>query len=286
LVVWGCAEMNLECEMPSTLGMGTFDSRAYWDDRHAKRYGPESVGFIGLGVPYNVWMYRVRRHVVEREIRQARIDLSQSDVLDVGSGTGFYIDLWSRLRAKSVTGSDFAPYAVASLRERFPDHRVVELDIASCDLPRELGPFDLVSAFDILYHIVDDGRYAQAVRNVAALVRPGGYFVFSENFMSSERHVGIHQVSRSCSEITELLVDNGLEIVRRAPVFWIMNRPIKSQSWMLSATWSAIERVTSKHDRPYLGKWLGAALYPLEISTLRWMSTGPTTEMMICRRCP
>ena len=264
--------------------MGTFDPRAYWDDRHTKRYGPESVGFIGLGVPYNVWMYRVRRHVVEREIRRARIDVSRSDVLDIGSGTGFYIDLWSRLRAKCITGSDFAPYAVASLCERFPDHRFVDLDITSGDLPRELGPFDIVSAFDILYHIVDDGKYAQAFRNVAALVRPGGCFVFSENFMSSERHVGIHQVSRSCSEITQLLGDNGFEIVRRAPVFWIMNRPIKSRSRVLSTTWSAIERVTSKRDRPYLGNWLGAALYPLEVSTLRWLSTGPTTEMMICRR--
>jgi SAM-dependent methyltransferase len=221
---------------------------------------------------------------VEREIRRARIDVTRSDVLDIGSGTGFYIDLWSRLRAKSVTGSDFAPYAVASLRERFPDHRFVELDITGGDLPRELGPFDIVSAFDILYHIVDDDKYAQAFRNVASLVRPGGYFVFSENFMSSERHVGIHQVSRSCSEITELLGDTGFEIVRRAPVFWIMNRPIKSRSRVLSTTWSAIERVTSKRERPYLGNWLGAALYPVEISTLRWLSKGPTTEMMICRR--
>jgi SAM-dependent methyltransferase len=264
--------------------MATFDPRAYWDERHTKRYGPESVGFIGLGVPYNVWMYRVRRHVVEREIRKARLDMSNSDVLDIGSGTGFYIDLWSRLRAKSVTGSDFAPYAVTSLRERFPAHRFVELDITSPDLPRELGPFDIVSAFDILYHIVDDRKYSQAFRNVAALVRPGGHFVFSENFMSAERHVGVHQVSRSGAEITQLLADNGFEIVRRAPVFCIMNRPIKSRSRVLSATWSVIEGVTSKRHRPYLGNWLGAALYPVEISALRWMSTGPTTEMMICRR--
>ena len=111
------------------------------------------------------------------------------------------------------------------MRERFPDHRFVELDITSSELPRELGPFDVVSAFDIFYHIVDDGKYSQAFRNVAALVRPGGYFVFSENFMAAERHVGVHQVSRCGAEITRLLADNDFEIVRRAPVFCIMNRP-------------------------------------------------------------
>ena len=35
---------------------------------------------------------------------------------------------------------------------------------------------------------------------------------------------------------------------------------------MLSTTWSVIEGVTSKRHRPYLGNWLGAALYPVEIS--------------------
>ena len=36
--------------------MAAFDPRAYWDGRHAKHYGPESVGYAGLGVSYNVWM--------------------------------------------------------------------------------------------------------------------------------------------------------------------------------------------------------------------------------------
>lgn len=264
--------------------MTTFDPRAYWDKRHTQRYGPESVGYQGLGVPYNVWMYRVRGHVVSREIRRARMELARSDVLDVGSGTGFYIDLWTRLRAKSVTGCDFSPYAVASLRERFPSQRFLELDITCCDLPRELGQFDVVSAFDILYHIVDDRKYSQAFQNASSLVRPGGHFIFSENFLPGERLSSETQVCRSCAEITQLLADNGFEVLRRAPVFFLMNRPVKPHGRMLSATWSVIERVTCKRDRPYLGHWLGAALFPVEIAALRWMSTGPTTEMMICRR--
>jgi SAM-dependent methyltransferase len=264
--------------------MTAFDPRTYWDGRHAEHFGPESVGYAGLGVSYNIWMYRVREHVVCREVRHARLPMSQCDVLDVGSGTGFYVDLWARLGARSVTGSDFAPYAVAALRKQFPSRRFCELDITSAEVPDALGQFDVVSAFDILYHIVDDRKYAQAFRNVSALVRPGGFFVFSENFLPAGRESNVHQVSRSCEEITQLLSDNGFEILRRAPVFFLMNRPLKSRSRVLSTTWSMIERVTSKRDRPYLANWLGAALYLVEISTLKWMSTGPTTEMMICRR--
>ena len=266
--------------------MTTFDPRAYWDRRHTQRYGPESVGYAGLGVSFNVWMYRVRHHVVCREVRKARLAIPKCDVLDIGSGTGFYIDLWRGLGAKSVTGCDFAPYAVAALRNQFPDHRFCELDITASELVGELGQFDVVSAFDILYHVVDDEKYVQAFRNVGSLVRPGGFFLFSENLLPGQRESNAHQVSRSCAEITQLLLDNGFEILRRAPVFFLMNRPLKSRNRVLSKTWSMIELVTSKHDRPYLGKWLGAALYPVELSALAWMSTGPTTEMMICRRRP
>jgi SAM-dependent methyltransferase len=263
--------------------VSTFDPQSYWDARHTRRYGPESVGYAGLGVPFNVWMYRVRAHVVERELRKSGIDVARSDVLDIGSGTGFYIALWERLRAKTITGSDFAPFAVRALKEKFPSHRFVELDITSDALPATLGEFDVISAFDIFYHIVDDARYEQAFRNIRSHLRPGGYFVFSENLMRDARETGEHQVSRTCAEITTLLEREGFEVLRRAPVFFLMNRPLKSSSRFLSASWRAIRRITSMHDRPQLSHWLGAALYPIELVSLPFVSRGPSTEMMICR---
>ena len=263
--------------------MTDFDPRSFWDSRHTQRYGPESVGYVGLGVPYNVWMYRVRARVVSRQLRKSHVDLSTRDVLDVGSGTGFYVDLWTRLRARSVTGSDFAPFAVRALRERFSDARFVELDITSATLPAELAQFDVVSAFDILYHIVDDEKYRQAIANIRSLLRPGGLFLFSENFLARARETGLHQVSRTRDEILSLLRENGFEVIRRAPVFFLMNRPLKSSSAILGETWKGIRRITSMTRRPYLGGWLGAALYPLELASLPFMTTGPSTEMMICR---
>jgi SAM-dependent methyltransferase len=263
--------------------MTDFDPRAFWENRHTSRYGPESVGYIGLGVAYNEWMYRVRGHVVRRVMRLAGIDLSSREVLDIGSGTGFYIDLWKRLGARSITGSDFAPFAVQALRQKFPDAQFAELDITSAELPRDLGPFDVISAFDILYHIVDDDRYRRAIANVRSRLRAGGFFVLSENFLPKQRETGVHQVSRTYAEIVAMLAENGFEVLRRAPVFVLMNRPLKSSSVVLGATWKMISRVTRMTDRPYLGDWLGATLYPFELASVRLRRTGPSTEMMICR---
>ena len=263
--------------------MTNFDPKGYWDARHTRQFGPESVGYAGLGVPYNVWMYRVRAHVVARELRAAGMDLSRRDVLDIGSGTGFYIRLWERLGVSRITGSDFAPFAVLSLQEQHPEHRFFELDITSDHLPSTLGQFDLVSAFDIFYHVVEDAAYARAFKNIKSLLRAGGYFVFSENFLTHEREVNVHQVSRRDSEIAAVLAENGFEVVRRAPVFVLMNRPLKSSNRFLALTWRAIERITAIRDHPRLGGWLGAALYPVELLCLRVASGGPSTEMMICR---
>jgi SAM-dependent methyltransferase len=262
--------------------VSSFSPKDYWNTRHSRNYGPESVGYAGLGVPFNVWMYRIRAHVVERALRRAGIDLGACDVLDIGSGTGFYIKLWERLGARTITGSDFAPFAVRSLTEMHPGHKFVELDITSDAVP-ELGRFDLISAFDIFYHIVDDAAYARAFHNIKALLRPGGYFVFSENFLPREREVHEHQVSRSRDEIAAVLADNGFDIVSSAPVFALMNRPIRSSSRVLARTWRAIERVAAMRDHPRLGGWLGASLYPVELFLLRTVSNGPSTQMMICR---
>ncbi len=263
--------------------MNRFDPRAYWENRHLRGYGPESVGYAGLGVPYNTWMYRVRGRVVARALRKAGIALPTREIFDVGSGTGFYIDLWSTLGARSITGSDFSAFAVEALRAKFPDRRVIALDITSSTLPADLGQFDIVSAFDILYHIVDDTSYRRAIANIRSLVRPGGYFIFSENFLSQERESGIHQISRTYAEIDAMLTANEFDVVLRAPVFVVMNRPLKSSNALLALTWRSIVRITRLTHRPYLGGWLGALLYPVDLLCSRFMSTGPSTEMMICR---
>ena len=263
--------------------MTAFNPQTYWEERHHKKYGPESVGYAGLGVPYNVWMYRLRGRVVERQLRKAGIELSARDVFDIGSGTGFYVKLWSKLGAKSITGSDFSPFAVRALRDAFPGRRFFDLDVTASTLPAGLEQFDVVSAFDILYHIVEDDAYRQAISNIRSLVRPGGYFIFSENFLRRERETGMHQVSRTFSEISALLAENGFTAVARAPVFVLMNRPLKTTNALSTLTWKSILRVTKMKHRPYLGGWLGAMLYPIDLACSRLMSTGPSTEMMICQ---
>ena len=122
--------------------------RSYWEERLAAGERLSGVGWLGLGEPFNRWMYRVRRRVFLRRIGPL-VRGQAPAVLDVGTGSGFYVERWQELGAGSITGADLTHAAVGSLGERFPAHRFVRLDIGAPDgvLPGEA--FGAVSAMDM-----------------------------------------------------------------------------------------------------------------------------------------
>jgi SAM-dependent methyltransferase len=257
-----------------------FDAEGYWSDRLEHEFSLEGVGYLGLGESYNRWMYAVRRHVF-RGVVKGRVDLPSASVLDVGSGTGFYVELWRELGARGVTGSDLTAVAVEQLGERFPDSRFQVLDLTK-PLTGDPRPFDAISAMDVLFHIVDDQGYAQAIENLARLLAPGGILVFTENLLHGRTERGRHQTSRSLEEVTSLLTAVGLEVELRRPVFVLMNTPIDSDSTLLEHCWKAVNILVRGHPRR--GWAVGAALFPLELGLGRLKQEGPSTEIVVSRK--
>ena len=180
-----------------------------------------------------------------------------------GQARGSTCDRWKRLGAR-VTGLDLTDIAVDELTRCFPDNRFVRADIGG---PRDqialrASSFDAVSAFDVLFHIVDDVEYGRAFANIAQLLRPGGWFVWSDNFLRHPTERAAHQVSRSLAESTRLVEAAGLTVVDRVPMFVLMNYPADTslRRWPAGA-WGPRWRGAVMLGEP-LGWALGAALYP------------------------
>ena len=193
----------------------------YWDERLATHPGLTGVGFIGLGKQYNDWLYRVKKAVFMRKVRSQGLDLPGSTVLDVGSGTGFFVARWRELGVRKVVGIDLADTSVANLRREFPDAEFHQLDIGSDVEGRWQGAFDAVSSFDVLYHIIDDERYVTALGNIYSFLRPGGLFIWSDNFVHGSTPRAERQVSRSLEEIEDVLARTGFQIIERRPLFYL-----------------------------------------------------------------
>ncbi len=106
-------------------------------------------------------------------------------VLDVGSGSGRWVDFFTRhYRPASLTGVDFAAAAVDLLRRWYPSTGHTRLAFEQCDITRpELdlgGTYDLINVANVLFHIPEPDRFMRAVQNLAAHLAPGGRIVTTE----------------------------------------------------------------------------------------------------------
>lgn len=264
------------------LAQASFSPNKYWEDRLSGDFSLQGVGYSLLGTQYNKWSYRLRDRVLRRTLAIPRLSLSNLDVLDVGSGTGFYIDYWRRSRTRSVSGCDLTETSVSRLRAEFPDHNFYQQDIGAELLPELVGKFDVVSAFDILFHIVDEAQYEKAFHNLSQMLRPGGLLCFSELFLHRETDRGLHVVFHSLSHIERLLAKSGFEILKRRPVFVVMNEPVDTRNAVVGFLWKLMTYPVRKSE---IVGWLwGAALYQVDLLLTKLLTESPTTEIMLCRK--
>jgi ubiquinone/menaquinone biosynthesis C-methylase UbiE len=263
--------------------MAISNPQQYWEDRLGRSYDLNGVGYLNLGRSYNNWLYRVKRHVFDRTVRPY-LPQSFFTALDIGSGTGFFIDRWQALKAEQIAGIDFTRIAIENLKRKFPSCQFYVADIGEA-LPRELESqqFDCVSVMDVLYHIVDDEKYELALRNIARLVKPGGLLVMSENLLSADVHRWSHMSNRAAPSVKGMLHLAGLTVVQERPLFTcLMNAPIDPSKKLANVWWRCFSKLISMSD--YIGRMAGAVLYPIEIVCGDLLRHSGSTAFLVCRR--
>jgi len=262
--------------------MTDFDPRNYWEQTLGANFDVRGVGYGSLGLQYNIWLYRLRKVIFRRLLRVARIDAKSARVLDVGCGTGFYIDRWQQAGVRALTGLDLTETSVQQLRRKFPDVTFVQGDIGDRPSPLAAQQFSVVDAFDVLFHIVDDDKYAQAFVNLFDALEPGGTLLFSDNFVHHQPLRGRHHVSRPLADTAAAVEAAGFTIEQRIPMFVLMNQPVDSRTQWGPKLWDRTVTLAAKHEA--LGWAIGAGLYPIDRLLTRLLRESPTTEIMICRK--
>jgi SAM-dependent methyltransferase len=261
----------------------TVEPSAYWQQR-LDRAGLEAAGVPALGTGFNRWAYRVRAAGFKRAVRRAMATPPAGPVLDIGSGTGFYIDQWRRLGADRVVGSDLTAASIEQIRSSHPGLETAQLDIGAEEaVPRaglKPGSFAAISIMDVLFHILDEDRYRTAFRNLATLLAPDGIVVFSEDMAARTRRRRI-KVTRSARATRRAWRAAGLQRVSRSPLFVLMNSP-SSGGPRARRRWRRLQRALA--GRPRVGWAVGAAIYPLERALVAGGRRAPSTEILVCRK--
>lgn len=168
---------------------------------------------------------------MRRAVRESP-DSVLTKIFEAGFGTGYYLDMWRQLGVTTVTGIDLSSDAVAFSQARHSAYEIRQADLTSVDTwsdwPGHRGIYSLALAIDVLYHIVDDADATHAVRNLARLVKPGGYVWLTEKFKRTDtrRNEGAHVRRRSREWYEAILREEGLVPDREYPVFFCMDPPL------------------------------------------------------------
>src|SRR4051812_43333049 len=101
-------------------GGETYRAADYWSGLHDTAEDLGAVGYPTLPLVFNRHVYANAARAVLRGLDAAGVPVRGRTVLDIGSGTGFWVDLWRREGAATVSGSELVGNAVERLRERFP----------------------------------------------------------------------------------------------------------------------------------------------------------------------
>ena len=211
----------------------SFDARSYWEQRLAADYSLTGVGFRRLGPSFNcLGLPGAPRALPGCGGPPGSQPRPSATVVDVGSGTGFYV---SCVAAVGRAGHRHGPHRDGRLRSWRKPIRTPTF------VPRRRersgrGPAarrghcaDAVSAMDVLFHIVDDAAFEQALRPTSTTcLRPGGYFLYSDLFVHGAGAAGRSTGSPARWPTSSSAMDRcGFEIVERDPAFRPAERPAR-----------------------------------------------------------
>lgn len=198
----------------------SYDPKEYWERRLSSRFNLRGVGHICFRESYNTWLYRRKRRCIESFF--GNMILKDKCVLDVGCGTGFFIE-WYLQREANVCGIDITEVSIEKLKQRYSCELFVQ-DISAPDY-RPYREFDVVNMWDVIYHIVEPSAFDRAFNNISSSLREGGLLLFTDWFGApSDVRIADHVEVRCLRTYQQILPEKGFELVAVYPLFKTLDK--------------------------------------------------------------
>jgi len=266
-----------------------YDPQAYWEQRLSPKLDISTVGHARLGYAYNYWLYQARFHALDRALRKLHVETHDASVIDVGVGSGAWIPFWQKRGVREISGLDITAASVSTLSQRYPNLRFYQGNICA-DVSCIGEPADIVTAFDILFHVTEDVAFAQAGRNLAKMVKPGGLLFISDSFCKTGIGPFYHEYHRSYDAYAEMLTSNSMRTILVAPIFFTMTTTMcnrDSAKRLASFTLACLQRVQRLNARrwtAWLNHVIGASLCLVDSILAARLTTGPSLKVLVAKR--
>ena len=154
----------------------------FWESEWQNVEGWQSQVRLSCGAD-NIFSARWHYVSIERRLLPHAVTFRNNQnlcILDVGSGAGYWISFWSSFYPGKVYGSDISKTCVEALRARFPEVPCLAIDVSDPAIADSLAKYNLlaeytiISAMNMIHHLVDDAAFDRAFENFGNLLVPGG----------------------------------------------------------------------------------------------------------------
>ncbi len=163
-----------------------YNASQYWKDRFSKYgYNLQGAGDESISSEDNEKVNQSARDEFEAILKQENIDLSCSDILEIGVGSAFFTGVLFELGAQKLTGVDITDVLFNKHKEKFPDYIFLKLDITNDTVD---GVYDLITMIDVVQHITEEAKVTAAMATIKNCLKPGGKFLIGPLETESQKH--------------------------------------------------------------------------------------------------
>jgi SAM-dependent methyltransferase len=262
-----------------------FKQDEYWKSRVSGKIGLETVGHRSLGRAYNEYLYRRRLEIVHALAAQLKrpADLR---ILDIGCGSGFYVDYWHNLGVKDLVGVDISDDGIAMMRKKYPQFSFHAKDATDASAFSMLeGKFDVITLFDVVYHIIDDEAVDRLFQNISQVLSDDGVLLIFDHICKKRYSLVKHVVYRGENAYHAWLNSAGLVLHNRLPLFVLLSPPIlgvKALDYLVAGMYKIAGMFYRLHDK--IGRLFGFLFYKLDQIARTIHLQTPNLEVLLVRK--
>ncbi|WP_405434538.1 class I SAM-dependent methyltransferase [Micromonospora sp. NBC_00617] len=182
------------------------ENAAYWDRRHRTESALRSGGDMSYDESANRMFYILRLGMLLDIIGHHADPVAPLRLLDAGCGKGWFSRQLARF-GHQVDAIDASSTAIETCRAEGGAVRFHQSTLSGWRSP---VLYDVVTAVDVLFHILDEAEWERSVGNLASLVRLHGRLVVSDWGGPGDQTFGDYQVVRGPDRYVTLLRAAGL----------------------------------------------------------------------------
>ena len=259
-----------------------YHPKDFWETRLSKDFSIKGVGCTGFSYNYNKWMYKSIEDGLDKILKKS---LKNKKTLDIGCGTGYFINYYLRKGAEDITGLDITQQSITNLKKKYPKLKFYTADISKRSTLKT--KYDFISVLGVLYHIVDDDKFENSIKNIRKAAKKGSLIIIQDNFLKKYQppKVGVHCYFRTYDYYKKVLEKNGIKIIEKVPILYFLNPPFDINNDLIRkialVLWNIIMSAFAK--REFTGNIIGFAFYHLDKLMLKVVKDSIALETIVCR---